>query len=184
MRPTVRCSVEVRMPTSSGQLRPSRRQWTSPARMGWMVRAAGFLGGGHRPAAQQVVAAVVGLAQEGLGARVGAGGALRRRRREELEHPQGVRAVAEGVMPGVAAEEGGFAGQQALHLAGLRIGEDEHPAQHVVDDVGGEDGAELVRVAEGAARTAARRRADGCGRWRHRSSPRPRPPRRRPRGGG
>ena len=53
-------------------------------------------------------------------------------------------------MPGVAAEKGGFAGLQALHLAGARIGDHQGPAQHVVDDVGGEDGAEGVGVTERA----------------------------------
>ena len=55
-------------------------------------------------------------------------------------------------MPGVATEKGGFAGLQALHLAGARIGDHQRPAQHVVDDVGGEDGAEGVGVAKSASR--------------------------------
>ena len=178
-----------------GRDEQSHQQWAllplqvpeDVARPDGMDRAAGrFFGRGLRPAPQPAVAGYSESRkiQVGLGARVGAGCPLRGRRREELQHPQWLGAVVEGVMPGVAAEKGGLTGLQSLHFAGPGIGDHQRPAQHVVDDVGGEDRSERIRSGEMRPPAAARRRADGCGRWRHRSSPRLRPPLRRPRDGG
>src|SRR4051812_17662706 len=66
-----------------------------------------FFGRGLWPAPQPAVAGVTRIRQVQirLSPRIGAGGPLRRWRREELEHPQRLGAVVERVMPGVPPEK-------------------------------------------------------------------------------
>ena len=107
---------------------------------------------GGRPCAEQRVVGVAGHLEIRLLTRVRARGAGRRRGREELEHAQRLRPERERVMPGVAAEEHALPGRGALDLAGLRVGDHQHPLEDMQQLVGGEDRAEVLRVPEPRAR--------------------------------
>ena len=104
----------------------------------------------RRPVPEPGVVGVARCLEVGLGARVGARRARRRRRREQLQHAQRLRPEGERVVPGVAAEEHALAGPDALDLAGLGVRDDHRALEHVQHLVGGEDRAEVRRVAEAA----------------------------------
>ena len=112
------------------------------ARLGRRVR---------RPVPEPGVVGVARCLEVGLGARVGARRARGGRRREQLQHAQRLRPEGERVVPGVAAEEHALPGPHALDLAGLGVGDDHRALEHVQHLVGGEDRAEVRRVAEAAA---------------------------------
>ena len=84
--------------------------------------------------------------------RVNARRALRRRRREVLQHAERLGREVVAVVPGVAAEEDRLPRASHMDLAGLRIVQGQDAAQHAVQLVGREDSPETVRVAEAAAR--------------------------------
>jgi len=71
--------------------------------------------------------------------------------------------VSERVVPGVAADEDLLAGLDALHLAGLGVGDDHRPIEDVEDLVGREDGSIRLGVAERAARREAYERYGRAG---------------------
>ena len=91
--------------------------------------------------------APVGLFKIGTGPRVGAAGAGRRRRGEELEHAQGLAAVGVDVLPGIGAERRAVPRRHVDDVASLRAHQDHLALEHVEILIGTEDRAELLGVA-------------------------------------
>ena len=115
------------------------------------VARAGAIGAG-RPVGKQVVLDIGRLLQVRLRVRVRLRRAGRGRRREELQHPQRLGALRDAVVPRVGPEPHRLAAFDAVHLAGLRVRKQQHPAEDVEDLVGAEVRPCALRVAEPVAR--------------------------------